>query len=340
MNKVLVIKLGAFGDLVLAFGPFAAIRAHHPDAEITLLTTAPFAELARAAPWFDRVVVDTRPRPWNFAGLMRLREALRGFDRIYDLQTSDRSSWYFWLAGRPEWSGIAPGCSHPHANASRDAMHTVERQREQLEMAGLSHFPTPSLGWLRTNERRLVEGGGWGRGEADERPRGADPSPRPPPSREGGVVLIPGAAPHRPRKRWPAERFGALATVLADRGETPVILGTSVDAAHAATIRSVCPQAIDLTGRTTLLQLAETIAGATLAIGNDTGPTHLAAALGIPTIVLFSADSNPALTRPRGPTDRSVTVLAVPDLADLPVSRVAAALPPVHSTQPAALEAL
>ena len=53
---------------------------------------------------------------------------------------------------------------------------------------------------------------------------------------------------------------------------------------------------------------------------------HLAAAMGIPCVVLFSAESDPALTRPRGP----VTVLPAADLADLPVQRVAEALPPVH----------
>lgn len=60
-ERILVIKLGALGDFVQAMGPAAAIRAHHERAEITLLTTAPFVELARAAPYFDRIWVDERP---------------------------------------------------------------------------------------------------------------------------------------------------------------------------------------------------------------------------------------------------------------------------------------
>ncbi len=313
MNRILIIKLGALGDFVLAFGPFAGIRAAHPDAEITLLTTAPFAEFARVAPWFDRVVVDGRPRPWDLPGLLRLRRGLRGFDMVFDLQTSDRSGWYFWLAGRPAWSGIVRGCSHPHANPGRNAMHTVERQREQLEMGGITQFPPPGMQWLTTAKPPPLVGGG-----------------------EENAVLIPGAAPHRPRKRWPAERFGELAAILAGRGLTPLVVGTAADARYAATIRAICPRAVDLTGRTTLLDLGRTLAGAAVAIGNDTGPTHLAAALGTPTIALFSADSDPALTRPRG----AVTVIAEADLIDLSVARVAAALPPVHSDQQAVLEAL
>ena len=91
-------------------------------------------------------------------------------------------------------------------------------------------------------------------------------------------------------------------------------------------IRALHPPAIDLTGRTSLRQLASVAAGAALAVGNDTGPLHLAAATGIPCIALFSAESDPALTRPRG----QVTILSAPRLADLPVQRVAEALPPVH----------
>ena len=98
--RILVIKLGALGDFAQAFGPFAAIWAHHLGAEITLLTTPPFAPLARQAPWFDQVWENGRPR--GLAALWALGRQLRAarFARVYDLQTSDRSSRYHWLVGR------------------------------------------------------------------------------------------------------------------------------------------------------------------------------------------------------------------------------------------------
>jgi ADP-heptose:LPS heptosyltransferase len=300
LKRILVIKLGALGDFVLAFGPFATIRAHHPGAAITLLTTAPFADLARAAPWFDTVVIDSRPAWWNFPGLLRLRRTLRGFDMVYDLQTSSRSSRYHWLAGAPPWSGIAGGATHPHATPNRNAMHTVERQQDQLRMAGITEFAVPDITWLAQVPPEML------------------PEPY--------AVLVPGAAPHRPRKRWPATHFGALATLLSGKGVTPVIVGTRQDAPLAASIRAIHPAAIDLTGRTSLRQLAAVASGASFAVGNDTGPLHLAAATGIPCIALFSDESDPALTSPRG----QVTVLSAPSLADLSVQRVAEALPPVH----------
>jgi ADP-heptose:LPS heptosyltransferase len=301
VRRVLVVRLGAFGDFVLSFGPFAAIRERHKDEEVALLTTAPFAELARRSRWFDRVLVDARPAWWNLPGIVHLARQLRGWDFVYDLQTSSRSSCYFALAGRPPWSGIAPGCSHPHANPLRDCMHTLERQREQLEMAGVTDFLEPDLSWLTD-----------GRDFGLARPY---------------ALLVPGAAPHRPAKRWPASRYGSLAALLSARGLTPVVLGTTAEAALAAEICAACGETVDLTGRTTIADVASLARGARLAVGNDTGPMHLITAAGCPSLVLFSGDSDPALTSPRGPDGTWPALIRVPDLADLPVERVAAALP-------------
>ncbi len=82
--KILVIKHGAFGDIVLAFPAFAAIRAAHEGAEITLLTTKPYAGLLGKSPWFDRIEVDAKPEWWSLPGVLRLRRQLRGFDLVYD----------------------------------------------------------------------------------------------------------------------------------------------------------------------------------------------------------------------------------------------------------------
>ncbi len=104
-------------------------------------------------------------------------------------------------------------------------------------------------------------------------------------------------------------------------------MGTRGEADLAASIRAACPAALDLTGQTDLPKLAALAARAVLAVGNDTGPMHLAAALGCPCVVLFGPASDPALTAPRGPGGSWPVVLRVDNLADLSVDRVAAALP-------------
>ena len=299
VTNILVIRLGALGDFVQSFGPFAAIRAHHWDARITLLTTRPFADLARRSPWFDEVWADGRPSWKDPRGMLSLACRMRGarFDRVYDLQTSSRSSRYRWLVGRKaEWSGIAPGASHPQANPHRDAMHTVDRQRDQLEVAGVTDFPAPTLDWL-----------------------GADTSRFGLPERF--ALLIPGASPLRPLKRWPAERFAELAAAA----DVPVaILGGPAEKEVAATIQAAVPGAIDLTGRTSFAEIAAIARRAAWAVGNDTGPTHIVAAAGCPTLALFGEDSDPALCAPRGPAAQ--VIRRIP-LSDLSVAQVRAALP-------------
>jgi ADP-heptose:LPS heptosyltransferase len=181
-------------------------------------------------------------------------------------------------------------------------MHTRERQREQLEMAGIEHFPLPDLTWLTAGASAF-----------------GLQSPR--------AVLVPGAAAHRPQKRWPATQFAALARELAGRGLAPVVLGTKRETPAARQIAASCPQAIDLTGKTAMTDIGAVVAGARVVIGNDTGPMHLAAAVGCPCIVLFSQGSDPDLTAPRYPGGAWPTILRVRDLSDLPPERVAAAVP-------------
>lgn len=301
--RILVIKLGALGDFVQAMAPAAAIRAHHRAAEITLLTSAPFAGLGRAAPYFDRVWIDDRPALSHPLALWRLRRRLReaGFERVYDLQTSDRSSLYFHILrpGRlPEWSGIARGASHPHANPARDRMHTLDRQADQLRAAGIARVSLPDLSWAMTDLAgfRLPE---------------------------RLLLLVPGGAAHRPQKRWPAERYAALAARAAALGLAPVIIGGAAEAATGAAIMAAAPGALDLTGQTSFGDLVALGARARHAVGNDTGPVHLIVAGGASATVLYSAASDPALTAPRG----RVTILRRADLASLGVEAVAATLP-------------
>ena len=303
MKRILVIRLGALGDFFLSFGPFAAIRARHAADEVTLLTTAPFAALARRAPWFDRVEVDARPAlldiarpaaPAPAAGGIRFRLRSADLRPLVALFHSRRAAA---LVGH-RVGLLAPArqsAAGLHAHAGAPARATGNGGRDGVP-AGRSVLAGALAG------------------------RATLPAPY--------ALLVPGASAGRPRKRWPAERFGALAALLAGGGLTPVVVGTDGEAELAATIRAACPAAIDLTGQTALADLPGLAAGAALAVGNDTGPMHVAAAVGCRCVVLFSADSDPALTAPRGPGGTWPVVVRVNDLAGLPVEEVVAAAAP------------
>jgi ADP-heptose:LPS heptosyltransferase len=134
------------------------------------------------------------------------------------------------------------------------------------------------------------------------------------------ALLVPGSSPNRPLKRWPVDRYAALALALRDDGITPVVVGGRSEAGLAAQISG----AIDLTGQTSFGDLADLGRAACLAVGNDTGPMHMLATVGCPSVVVFSHDSDPVLCAPRG---ASVSILRRPNLNDLPVTEVVAALP-------------
>ncbi len=302
IRRILVIRLSALGDFIMALPAMAAIRRHHPDADITLLTSKSLAELGKKSAWFNRVEIDSKPRWRNLGTWIRLRRFLRGgrFDRVYDLQSQDRTAIYFrlfWPGKRPEWSGIAPGASHPHTDPERKNMHALEIHAAQLSVAGITAIPAPDLAWLDEDVKRFGL-----------------------PSRV--ALLVPGSAPHRPAKRWPTSAYGALANALVGRGITPVVIGTAGEKPLAEAIRAACPKARDLTGQTSLFAIAGLARRAAFAIGSDTGPMHLIAMVGCPVISLFSAESNPIRSAPRG----KVTVLRRPDLADLPMDAVIEAL--------------
>lgn len=259
-EHILIIKHGALGDVVLAQGPFQAIASHHKNAKLTLLTTSGFKDFLSRSGLFDEVIVDTRPKFWNFSAVMRLRKFLRGggFTRVYDLQTSTRSTRYFNFfdkASAPEWSGIAKLGSLLHDTAHRNKLHTLERQREQLELAGITDFPDVDYSWAETDISRF-------------------------PLKDRFAVLVPGGSAHRPEKRWPADQYAGLATHFLRHGLQPVVVGGAAEADVVEQIKAACPEAICLTGQTDLFDIATLGQKAEIAVGNDTGPMHLLAANG------------------------------------------------------------
>ena len=299
LNNILVIKHGAFGDIILATAAFAAIRAHHPEAHITLLTTKPYAALLAQSPYFDEIFIDPKPKIFQLGKLLALIRLLRRnrWAWVYDLQTSSRTTRYQWLLKRP-WPNISnasPFSSHPRP-AYDTRQHSLENLRDQLIIAGVEMAATPDVSWLK------------GDGITTTAPY---------------ALLVPGGAAHRPEKRWPATHYAALAEALVTRGLTPILIGTNAEADVLETIAKRVPEAVNFCGKTNIGQLADLARGAALAVGNDTGPMHLIAATNCPSTVIFSAASDPARSRPLG---KYVTVLQTPNLHNLSVERVLASL--------------
>lgn len=303
-EKILVIKLSALGDFLMALGPMAAIRRHHPDAHITIMTTRPFADMAGRSGYADAVEVVTRAKFYEIGAWLRMYKFLNGggFSRVYDLQLNGRSNNYFrLLRKKPVWSGIAPGAAHNYAaeNPAWRQMHAFTRHKTMLARLGID-VTVPDMRWMQTDVSLLAPKGPY-------------------------VLLFPGCAPQHPYKRWPAAKFAALALKLQHQGYEVCLIGTAAEQDAIAKIKSIAPDCRDLAGRTSLYDIATLAAGAAAAVGNDTGPSHLAALSGCPVVVLFSGVTDPALSAPVGD---AVTVIQSEDIADISVDDVLKQLRP------------
>ena len=302
-QNILVIKHGALGDLFIAMGAFRAIRDFHGEDHITLMTSSQYAQLAKDTGFFDEILLDDRPKFYEIHKLLKFRSALRSkkFDRVYDLQNSPRTSWYYKLLGpdpRPEWNGIAPGCSHPQILPNRRKVHAFPRFQDQLKAAGIPSVPWPDLSWVKADISRFNLS-------------------------QPYVLMVPGSSPNRRIKRWPGQAYGSLGLWLLSQKITPVILGGPDDQDAIEALQAVCHEAISLAGQTNYYEIIELARAASAVVGNDTGPLHMASIAKCPTVVLWSKASCPDIFSPQG---SHVTVEYEENLNKLSVDRVRTAL--------------
>lgn len=302
-RNILVIKLGALGDLFQSMDAFQAIRAHHRGDRVTLLTRPAYERFTNLMPWFDAVQTDFGARGLRVDRWLATREKIRsgGYARVYDLQCNDRTNFYFTLllpGARPEWVGMALGCAYPWPRYRSDSAPVPKRQLDMIASAGVPGTGEVDLSWLDSPLNGLV-------------------------LPERFVLIAPGCAPHRPGKRWPAAHYAEISRRLAARGLATVAIGTDVDADTIDAICAAAPHVVNLSGKTSIPQLAAIAKRARGVIGNDTGPIHITASVGAPTLVVMSGQTDPVRMIPRG-TD--VGYVREENLANLGVERVLSAL--------------
>lgn len=302
MATVLVVKLGALGDLLLADGALRDLRTHHPRDRLVLLTRRPFAPLMARCPWVDEVLVDDNAPRWNLPRMARLARRLRGFgfERVYDLQQSRRTAFYRrWLLPAIPWLGT-PRRPRAKRGQAGDASPLIERVAGQLASAGMPtpHTLHPYPAWLE------------------------EPLPGHLASRLMApyIVLLPGSSARHRHKRWP--HYHALAVALQAEGHRVV----SVPGPDELDEMDRLPGDVLLDGDRPLSlgMLASVLRGAAFVVGNDSGPTHLAAHLGCRGVALHG-EQGPS-PRQTGILRPGFTACEASPLASLPVSSVMAIL--------------
>lgn len=299
-EKILVIKLSALGDFIQALGPMKAVRAHHPGAHITLLTTPFFKTFGEKCGYFDQVWSErTRPKFPNIGHWLSFRKELinGNYTRVYDLQNNDRTNIYFKLfpkSQRPEWVGTAKGASHRNTSPERIAGHAFDGHKQTLGLAGIENIDIDTMGWVNEDLTKFD-------------------------LKQPYILFIPGSAPQHPQKRWPAEHYGELAQKLTKQGYQVILLGTQAEKAVTDQIQNICPECMNLTGKTSLFEITALAHNAKAAIGNDTGPMHIIGPTGIPTLTLFSGHSNPLRHAPLG---KNVHTIKEDNIANIGINNV------------------
>lgn len=304
--RLLLVRLSALGDAVHTLPALELLRAALPDAELIWAAEPLAAELLEGHPALDRVVLLDRPKPGArrpFAALRRGAAGVRALravkaDAVIDLQGLLRSALVARAAGAPRVLGPAwarEGARFLYGDKldvpRPGEAHAVERAaaivRAALAALGLS-APPPGLPPARLAPALL---------------------PPAPPGRS--VALVVGAG--KPANRLPAPLQAGLADrlALAFPGLAVDLVGGGGDQRRAAEVIAACKVArpVDRCA-TTLAATAHTLGRAAVVVGGDTGPVHLARALGRPVVALFHA-ADPARTGPAGlPGAAPVTVLA------------------------------
>lgn len=282
--RFLIVKTSSMGDVVHALPVVSDIRANYAAAEIDWLVEAPFAAIPQMHPGVSRVL----PMAWRKwrralfdAGTWRAMGALRQqmraghYDLVLDLQGLLKSALWARQAGVPVAGYDRHSIREPlaaHAYWRRVAvsrqLHAVQRCRQLV--AGVLNYPLPA--GLPADFGLRAPAGGWV-------PRGAY------------AVLIPNAS--RPEKLWPERHWVAVGRHLQERGWQPIVLwGRDTEQTLAERIAASCDG--DVPPFLKVGEMAAVLAGAQVVVGLDTGFTHLAAALGRPTLGIY-CDHEPGL---------------------------------------------
>ena len=287
MADILFIKTSSLGDVIHHMPALTEARARRPDGRFAWLVEEAFAPLVRLHPAVDKVVTVAwrrwRKSMWSPATLGEIGASLNAiraerYDEIVDSQGLLRSALIARVARGRRHGYDRASIREPLASPFYDLRHKVSRSLHAVDrnriLTGMALGYTPQGAPDFGLDRARFRGGG---------PRYA--------------VLLHATA--RPEKEWPEANWIALGNALAADGYDLVLpWGSNIERERAERMAAVLPRA-RVPQRQPLDQVARLMAGAELVIGVDTGLMHLAAALGVPLIAIFTG-SKPELTGPVG----------------------------------------
>jgi heptosyltransferase-1 len=304
---MLLIKPSSLGDVVSALPLLCALRAAYPNAVLDWLVAPAFAAVVTGHDAVNDVIIFDRKglknwwrSPRVFRQLQALRRRLRDakYDIVLDAQGLLRSGYFAWITRAPVRIGFADareGAALAYTKRVPIRRHEALSVTRMLALLDPLHLPIPKAPQFRLPLQ--PDATAWA-----ERNISA-----------GGIIVVPGC--RGAGKRWSTAGFSG---VLAALYEHPaVIVGTPDERQIGDVVATGAKRAVlNLAGQTTLPQMIAALARASLVVSNDTGPLHVAAALGVPVIGLYGR-TDPAAYGPFGQLDHTIR-FAADQLPDQP----------------------
>ena len=306
--KILILKPSSLGDVIHALPVLRLLKLHFPTSEIFWWIDSSLAPLIADDPDLTGIIRFERQRwgkPRHWPEMLRSIHGLRAnqFDLVIDLQSLLRSAAFAWLARGKFLAGL----DDPREGANAFYDLAVPRKNFQTHAVDWYLSVLPPLGvpvhknfaWLP--ERKPIA--------ADVNQKWFSENSKLKTQNSKLILLQPGA--RWENKRWPAEHFATLVHALGKKIPTArfAVLGGKDDSPHGEKISAAAPEKVlNLCGVTSLPEMIELVRRCDLLVTNDTGPMHVAAALGRPLLALFG----PTAAERTGPHGQLPNVLRVP----------------------------
>jgi len=290
-KNILIVKPSSLGDIVLALPALAALRKSFPDAKISWLIRPEFVPLLKNHPYLTDIIIFDRKflgRAWYnpraFGSLLSLIWKLHRskFDLVIDLQGLFRTASLAWLSGCKKRFGMKTARELAHIfythkiPQDKDCLHLVDYYLKIIRAAGVSDIQARFVLPIDPAAADSISG--------ILSSHGVNP--------ENYAVFVTGSA-HK-EKHWPIERFAGLADKISSNfGLSIIATGVASEKTIVENLKKLASVPIvNLAGQTSLSELIALLNAAKLVVSNDTGPGHIAAALGVPLVMIFGP-SNP-----------------------------------------------
>jgi len=301
-KKILIVRLDRIGDVLLSTPVIKAVRDAYPESHIAFMVRPYCRDIVEGNPYLDEVIIyDKEAREEGFLGNLRFIAALceKKFDLALILHPTVRTHIVAALAGIPQrvgydkkW-GFLLTVRIPHTKQfglKHEIDYTLDILRHIGIEAGESALYMPVSRMSEEKVGKIFSGSG---------------------IKEDDAVIVINPSASCPSKRWPAERFAEAAERLAERYRAKVVvISDSKDKAFGDRAASAMRRwNLNLSGRTTVGDIASVLRRARLFISNDSGPVHIACAVGAPVVAIFGRNDKGLSPKRWGPVGKSDVVL-------------------------------